>query len=533
MEQENQKIYFNGDIITMVNESDCPKAVLTQNGKIVSLGDLNQLKSKAPNAKLIDLKGKTMLPGFIDPHSHIYALAQSLSMANVVECTSVSEIIEVLKRNHKPAGEWIIGINFDNAKFPDNKVPTKEDLDKVSTTNPVMCSHVSGHMGVVNSFALKLLEITPESPDPPGGKICRKDDGKEPTGLLEESAFFGVQRFMKPKSADELISELEEAQKTYISFGITTAQDGRTLSSDFQIIEKASKTNKLIIDVICYPEYFLNNGVIDENMQKYKNKYINRLKVGGYKIFLDGSPQGRTAWMTKPYLNNDPKDPNYCGYPVKNDEEILSAIDGSISNNMQLLAHCNGDAAADQYIRCCSKRSEKISSIKPVMIHSQLLRRDQLHLLKSLSIIPSFFVAHTYYWGDIHLSNFGPERANYISPVGSAYKNGIKFTLHQDTPVILPNMIETIWCAVNRITRDGVQLDKDECVSPFVALKGVTEYAAYQYSENDLKGTIEPGKLADFVILDKNPLKVPPMDIKNIKVLETIKEDVTIYTRNE
>lgn len=533
MSQANQRIYFNGDIVTMVNESDCPKAVLTQNGKIVQLGDLEQLKLKAPDAKLIDLKGKTMLPGFVDPHSHIYALAQSLSMANVVECTSISEVIDILKRIHKPPGEWIIGINFDNAKYPGNKVPTKEDLDQVSTTSPVLCSHISGHMGVVNSYALKLLEITADSPDPPGGKIRRKDDGKEPTGLLEESAFFSVQRFMKPKSPDALVSDLEEAQKVYVSFGITTAQDGRTLSSDFQIIEKASKSKKLFIDVICYPEYFLNDGAIDDNMQPYKNKYVNRLKVGGYKIFLDGSPQGRTAWMSKPYLNNDPSDPNYCGYPVKNDDEILKSIDGSISNNMQLLAHCNGDAAADQYIRCCSKRSDKIASIKPVMIHSQLLRRDQVPQLKHLNIISSFFVAHTFYWGDIHLSNFGPERANYISPVNTAYKNGIKFTLHQDTPVILPNMLETIWCAVNRITRNGVELDRGECVSPFVALKGVTEYAAHQYSEDDMKGTIEPGKLADFVILDKNPLKVPKMEIKNIKVLETIKEDVTVFTVNK
>lgn len=533
MTDHKHKIYFNGDIVTMVNESDHPESILTANGKIIDVGDLSALKKKAPNAELIDLNGHTILPGFVDPHSHIYSFAQSLSMVNLVECCSISEVIEIMKRLQLPPNEWIIGINFDNAKYANNQVPTKEDLDQISTQNPVLCSHVSGHMGVVNSCALKLLNITADTEDPIGGKICRKSDGKEPNGLLEESAFFSVHKYMKPKTKEELIKEFEEAQKIYVSFGITTAQDGRTLSSDFDVIEAAAGMNKIIIDVVCYPEYFLNNGNIDKKMENYKNKYVNRLKVGGYKIFLDGSPQGRTAWMTKPYLNNDEKDPNYCGYPVKNDDEIIKSIDGSIQNNMQLLAHCNGDAAAEQYIRCCQKRTGKVQSIKPVMIHAQLLRRDQLNSLKELNIIPSFFVAHTFYWGDIHLFNFGPERANFISPVGSAYKNGLKFTLHQDTPVILPNMLETIWCAVNRVTRKGVLLDKDECVSPFVALKGVTEFAAYQYSEDNLKGTIEPGKLADFVILDKNPMKVPKMDIKNIKVLQTIKEDVVVFTLKE
>ena len=204
----------------------------------------------------------------------------------------------------------------------------------------------------------------------------------------------------------------------------------------------------------------------------------------------------------------------------------------AINDDMQLLAHCNGDAAVNQYItqyEIAKEKCNKGNEIRPVIVHAQLLRRDQLDRVKYLNMIPSFFVAHVYYWGDVHIKNFGKERADLISLANSAIKKDIKFTFHQDAPVIEPNMLETVWCAVNRITKNGVILGEEERINPLEALKAITINAAYQYFEEDLKGSIKENKLADLVILDSNPLKANKDDIRNIKVLETIKEGKTIF----
>src|SRR5699024_9535879 len=256
----------------------------------------------------------------------------------------------------------------------------------------------------------------------------------------------------------------------------------------------------------------------------------NHVKMGGYKTFLDGSPQGRTAWLRKPYEGEE----TYCAYGTQSDEEIKDKLEKALRENMQILAHCNGDKACQQYIEQYKLAKEETGSnndIRPVIVHAQLLSQDQLDEVKALNMIPSFFVAHVYHWGDIHIKNFGMERARKISLLKSAQDKGIFYTLHQDAPVIEPDMLETIWCAVNRITKNGVSLGEEERISPLYAIKAVTKNAAYQYFEEDIKGTIKEGKLADLVILDKNILKVEPMEIKDIQVLETIKEGETIFKK--
>ncbi len=212
-------------------------------------------------------------------------------------------------------------------------------------------------------------------------------------------------------------------------------------------------------------------------------------------------------------------------------KKLRKTLECAYEEKLQILAHCNGDKAAEQYIKAIKDTNKNIQEIKPVLIHGQLLGVDQLKEVKEYGIIPSFFIAHIYHWGDVHIKNFGIERANKISPAGSTVKNNIKFTFHQDAPVIEPNMFETIWCAVNRKTKEGIILGKEEKISVIDAIKAVTINSAYQYSEEDIKGSIKEGKLADLIIIDKNPLKIDIDDIRNIKVLETIKEGVTIIKR--
>ncbi|MEG1304259.1 MAG: amidohydrolase family protein, partial [Oscillospiraceae bacterium] len=251
------------------------------------------------------------------------------------------------------------------------------------------------------------------------------------------------------------------------------------------------------------------------------------------KIFLDGSPQARTAWMLKPYAGGDA---TYCGYGTMSDEDLMEALEYAASHKIQILAHCNGDAAAKQFISAVdrvSKTYPEITSQRPVIIHAQLIGTDMLSDVKRLGIMLSFFVAHVYHWGDIHIENFTRQRASQISPANSALQHGVAITFHQDTPVIEPDMLETVWCAVNRMTKGNELLGADERISVIEALKAVTINAAFQYFEEDEKGSLRAGKRADLVILDKNPLKVPPEEIRDIKVIATVKDGEFIYRRQE
>ena len=318
--------------------------------------------------------------------------------------------------------------------------------------------------------------------------------------------------------------QMEQAQDIYLQNGITTAQDGFTKEAEWTLLHCLAGQKRLKLDVVAYPNLPDNRKIALEHPQ-YCKQYHNRLKIGGYKVFLDGSPQGRTAWMSQPYA--DASD-GYRGYAVHTDEEVRSYMRQALQDHMQILAHCNGDAAAQQMIDAYA--AEKTGEdIRPVMIHAQLVRPDQLARMGELGMIASFFVAHTYYWGDVHLKNFGEARATAISPVRAAIGNGVVYTFHQDTPVILPNMLETLWCAVNRISKGGYVMGEAQRVSPLEALKGVTLYAAYQYFEENEKGSIRPGKRADFVLLDRDPLQVDPMELRDLRVLATIWGGIVVY----
>ena len=269
-------------------------------------------------------------------------------------------------------------------------------------------------------------------------------------------------------------------------------------------------------------------------VKKYKTSngdYTGRLRIGGYKIVLDGSPQGRTAWMSKPYVNGEPE---YCGYPWMKNELVDNLVKKAVSARKQILAHCNGDAASEQFISAYEKAVDKISNkedLRPVMIHCQTVRNDQLERMSRLKMIASMFVGHVWYWGDIHMRNFGPERGKHISPVRDAIDKGVVVSFHQDTPVTKPDMLHSVWCAVNRISRSGKIIGEEQSVVVYDALKAITINAAYQYFEEKTKGSIKEGKIADLVILSHSPLEIDQKEIRNIKVLETIKEGETIYKR--
>lgn len=531
-------LYYNGKIYTMKDETpETVEAVLSADGRILAAGTMDEVRRTAgfdEGAVLKrDLKGAAMMPAFLDPHSHITAVMQIFGYESLTDVTSFDELLERLlafkERTKLEPGKWLIGIGYDHNFLKEQKHPDKTLLDRVFKENPVMLSHSSGHMGVVSSLALQLMNITAETENPKGGVIGRVEGTKEPNGYLEETAFTGAGSIVPKPDMVQLSKQFSMAERLYLQNGITTIQDGFTGAGEWSMLKYMADKGMIQADVVAYADMKSAKDLL-EKYKEYEGQYLNHLRIGGYKIFLDGSPQGRTAWITEPY---EEAEDGYCGYPIYKDEEVQQFFEAALKEKRQLLVHCNGDAAADQMITACERARDATgcapSLIRPVMIHAQLVREDELKRMAALSMTASIFVAHTYYWGDIHMKNLGCDRAMRISPARTAVREHVNVTLHQDSPVIEPNMIETVWCAVNRTSKNGVVMGASEMLTPYEALRAITINTAYQYGEEAIKGSIEAGKNADFVILSDNPMEVPPMLIKNISVLETIKDGKTLY----
>ena len=328
---------------------------------------------------------------------------------------------------------------------------------------------------------------------------------------------------------ETFLGAYRKAQDLYASHGITTVQEGLLRRELVPLYQALLADGSLKLDVVAYGDE-AGTAAARQAFPDSVRRYQGHFKLGGYKMFLDGSPQGRTAWLRQPYQGETA----YRGYGTLTDAQVLDMVRRAGAEGMQLLAHCNGDAACAQYLAAletAAREGVDLAAMRPVMIHAQLLGRDQLPAVKRLGVIPSFFVAHVYHWGDIHWENLGPDRADGISPAGSAAELGIPFTFHTDAPVIPPDLLETVWCAVNRVTRSGRLLGAEERVDARTALEAVTANTAFQYFEERDKGTLSPGKRADLVILDRDPLAVPPEELRVIRVLETWKDGAAIFRR--
>ena len=539
-------IYFGGDIITMEgDEPEYAEAVVRENDKIVFVGKKDEALKQYPNAVQYDLQGKTMLPSFIDPHSHIYGVGLQAVSANLLpppdgEANTVDKMVDILKQyENSENGKividkvgWIIGFGYDDAEL--DRYPTAADLDKVSKDKPVIIIHASFHFCVVNTKGLEAFGITADTKNPHGGVIRRIKGTQQPNGVLEELAFFGgffplMQTF--PEDLEDYM--FQKAQEMYASYGYSTAVEGRSTKAITKFLFRAADNKKMFLDVLTFADISDNREAM--YTKYYRPNYVNNFRIAGPKLVHDGSPQGKTAWLTQPYLvppNGQKK--GYKGFPIHEDEEAYALIDTCYKNGWNFQIHCNGDAAIDQLLKGVELAVAKYGKkgLKPVLVHGQTLRADQIPLLVKYDIFPSLFPMHTFYWGDWHVSSvLGHPRADFISPTKAVLDAGLKFTSHHDAPVATPSVFRVLDATVNRITRSGVVLGPDQRVSPYIALKSNTIWSAIQHFEDNLKGTLTVGKYADFVILDRNPLKIDPLTIKDLYVIENIKRGVSIYKK--
>lgn len=544
--EESSQLFFNGEIITMENDSvQYVEAIVEQNGKIVFVGKKAEAEAKYKNARLNDLKGATMLPGFIDPHSHFGMVSNTMGQVDlnpepVGKIKNIADILQSLKeykeKNEIADGEWIFGWGYDDGQLEEKRHPTKADIDKVLPNNPVYLQHTSGHMGVANSLGLQKLKYDATTVNPEGGNIDRLPNSQEPSGLVQETAMYPFVRNMLEILASKQAEFFETTQNYYASNGITTAQDGMTDRNTIKFFQSQADNGKLEIDLIALAGYSeLDSNLADTSLvfKKYKNGF----KVQGTKIVADGSPQGKTAFFSKPFLTSVPGCTHNCrGLPSLSQQAINRLFETAYANDNQLFIHCNGDATVDMILEAhklaCQKLKQPLDKDRrTIVIHAQFARPDQLKMFVKYNMQPSFFTNHAYFWGDEHVLNLGKARADFLSPMVSARKLGLKPTNHSDATVTPINPIFTVWTAVNRFSRSGIVIGEKERTTPYLALQAITSFAAYELFDENLKGTLTVGKLADFVVLDKNPLKIDPLDIRSIQVVETIKEGKSIYRK--
>ncbi len=547
------KIFIGDHIITMDPNQPDAEAVAIRGEKIVYVGNEKKAKSLiGDDTQVIELGDKALIPGMIDAHGHVAMAARFIDFINVSSppvgpAETIDDILNLLKehiaKNKLAKGTWVMAYGYDDSLLAENRHPTREDLDKVSTDHPIYMMHVSGHLGTSNSAALAAVGIDANTPNPEGGVFRRMADGKTPNGVVEEKAAYALlmpQFMAMAKNPNIFKDKVAKTVDYFASFGVTTIQDGASQMPDIMAMRSMAEDGKLTADIVAFPVALYDDhggpayGDSPKTAEMFQEGYHGGIRVGGVKFVVDGSPQGRTAWTTKPYhANPEGIEGDYTAYPTVEPENFKAAVKEKLLAGIPIMMHSNGDAAIDLSLDAVEEAfaGQAIPDHRAVIIHAQLMREDQLDRAKKLKVVPSFYSAHPFFWGDWHRETFGDERAFGISPTGTALKKGVPFTIHNDTPVVPPDMMRLLWSTVNRETRKGVVLGADERISIKDALHAVTLGAAYQYFEEGNKGSLTEGKQADMVILGQNPLIVDSSSIKDIPVLETISHGKTIFKR--
>ena len=539
------RIWHGGPILTMNDAAMRVEAVAEKSGRIIAVGrESDVMAYRGASTQVLDLRGRALIPGFYDAHGHIFMGGLQAVSANLLpppdgNVTDIPSLQRALR-------EWIasnaaaidklgviIGFNYDNAQLKEGRHPTREELDAISKDKVILALHQSGHLGVVNSKGLEVLGYGRDTPNPPGGVIQRSADGKEPNGVLEEMALFPMLPLVLGRLGPDGVKTLVKAGAAqWMQYGYTTVEEARAMPEVAKAMRAVADAGGFDVDVVAYGDVLVDREFVKANVSR---RYTNRFRLAGAKLAIDGSPQGFTAWRDRPYfrpVGNYP--PGYAGYPATAVEQVIDTINWAFANHVQIITHANGEAAIDLLIAAVDRAEEKHGpgDRRPVLIHGQFTREDQIDELKRLGIVPSFFPMHTYYWGDWHREHtVGPSRADEISPTGWAARRGIAFTTHHDAPVALPDSMRVLDATVTRRSRSGDIIGPDQRLDVITALKAMTIWSAYQHFEEATKGSIEVGKLADFAILSADPTAVDSETLDQLKVVETIKEGQTIYRR--
>ena len=536
------EIYVNGNVLTMDAVGAVHEAVSVREGLIESVGSSEEMLALAGNnTVVVDLRGRSVLPGFIDAHGHFPGSGQTVFSADlnsppIGEVTNLSELLERLTLLAQTRSDgWIVGHGYDDTLLAERRHPNRDDLDKVASDRPVAIVHVSGHLAVVNSAGLAILGIDAATPDPEGGVIVRdprSEDGRRPNGVLEETAARAVWEYTLDLSAMDAVRMTTQAAAEYLAVGVTTASAGGMPTTVATLLGLLSQLNQFPQRVALFPlfeevgEQLLEGSVA---LDRFARAKVSAPRV---KIIADGSIQGYTGYLSTPYHVPFKGDADYRGYASVPRDMLFQQVAGLYERRIQVAIHCNGDASIDDGLDAIENAMQQHPWLeaRPLMIHAQMTREDQMARMADLGVTPSFFSAHTYYWGDRHAAIFmGPERAANMSPARWALEAGVRFSSHLDTPVTPMLPLQAVWSQVERKSTGGTVIGPDQRIDRLSALRAVTIDAAWQVFMDDVIGSIEPGKHADLVVLSDNPLTAP--DIRSLKVDRTIIAGATVYKR--
>jgi predicted amidohydrolase YtcJ len=530
-------LYFNGHILTMDDQNSVFDAVITKGEIITAVGPAADLRAQFPiGATEVDLEGKTMIPAFIDPHGHfpdpgfIKLFRVDLSSAPRGDCADMATAMARLKKRavETPKGEWVMGVLFDNTAIAEGRMPTRSELDAVSTEHPVWVIHASGHNGTANSVALQTRGINRDTPDPLGGRFARDAETGALTGLIEGISAMGAMGdtdFLIDR--DRFWQGFNATRDEYLEHGVTYAQNAWATRAMLEHFASLPADQDPGIDLVLLPI-----GDLEPELSQGPNPLDwpgdPHFTLGARKLFTDGAFQLQTAFLTEPYFKpSDPDAPQGMAYTAVDEHHFQ--VKKLHDMGFQIHCHCNGDAGADLFLDAVEAAlgANPRHDHRHTVIHGQTLRDDQLKRMAQLGVTVSFFSAHIHFWGDRHYDTFlGPERAERISPAASAEQYGVRYTIHNDASVTPTRPIHLAHCAVNRLTAGGRVLGEDQKISVLSALRAQTIDAAWQVFQENKRGSIEPGKLADFAILSHNPL-TDPERLNRTRVERTVRRGVS------
>jgi len=536
------QVFVNGEVLTMDPANATAEAVSVRGERIEAVGSSEEiLAMTGPETEVYDLRGRTLMPGFVDAHGHfpgsgLVIVAADLNSPPIGDIENMTQLLDRLRAfgEANPDG-WLSGFGYDDTLIAEGRHPTRDDLDKVSSTRPIVINHISGHLSVVNSAALAELGFDETTPDPKGGLIQRdpnSPDGRRPNGVLEETAARGAVMRVTDIGVMGGIRMVTHAAREYLQVGVTTASAGGMSKVIGQLLGPLSEYNVFPLRVAMFPLMEEVEEAVLAGEWRPEDLAAGRLTLPRMKIIADGSIQGYTGYLSEPYYEPYKGDVTYRGYPSVPREDLFAQVEGLHRQKIQYAIHVNGDASAEDALDAIEAAQAAVpwADARPLFIHAQMARKDQVARMAELGVTPSFFSSHTYYWGDRHAAIFmGPERAQNMSPARWALEAGVRYSSHADTPVTPMLPLQVVWSQVNRETTSGAVLGPHQRVTPMEALRAVTIDAAWQVFMDAEIGSIEPGKRADLIVLSGSPLE--PGDIRELVVERTLIDGAEVYSR--
>ena len=527
-------VYINGTIYTMRSEGDTCSAFAVEDGKFLYCGTDEEAKKYVEDGEIIDLKGAVILPGMIDTHQHLFAYARDLLKLNLKKAGSLKELLEMIRERaeHTPDGEWILGTGFDHEKFKDRKdLPTKEELDAACPNNPLIITRYCLHVNVANSLALKAGGIGPGFKAKVEGTVEFGPDGN-PTGTLRDQAAADISALIPdPLASQEGKKDaVERACHELNSHGLTGVHAIQGVHCNLpeytdmyqDLKDEGRLTVRVCLGYDELPNCSIRTGLGDD-----------MVRYGFYKLYVDGNMGGRTALLCEPYSD----DPTQTGIPNYTQEELDAKVKAGYERNIQVGAHVIGDKAAEMLTTAIERAYYANPKEGPRfrMIHMSLLNEDIIRRIKSLPVvldIQPMFVSTNVRWSE---SRVGHERSKYHYCWRTLLDNQMILTAGSDSPCESYDPMDGVYAITTRQGMDGYPEGgwfPEERVTVYEALKMYTKNAAYVSLEGDKKGTIEAGKLADFVILDTDVFRTAPEKIKDIRVVKTYLGGKLVYERS-